>query len=391
MMANLDSLRELIAGNSLFNKFEASHLNSLFDLIKETRTVEDGVFLVNEGEEASELFIVEKGSFEVLKQNDSDGSLHRLAVLGPGMSIGEVALFDEGTRSASIRALGNSTVFVFLVEDLQALSEKAESVANQMKVNLANEMSQRLRSTNEVTVEALQASLDEARTRAEMGGFVTRILFGICIYLYALGAMQALSRYIPFNTLITAPVLVCFAIGLYLNLTTSRFPTSEYGFNTHNWRHAVREALLFSIPVLLPIILAKWLVIQYQPEFKGMPVFDFYESHNVSPATIMMAMLAYAVFAPIQEMISRSGVQSALEKYLTSKHKRSISILISTILFSSTHIHISLTLAVLVFPLGLFWGWLYSRNPTLIGVSVSHIFLGWFALFVVGFTLPAAG
>ena len=33
---------------------------------------------------------------------------------------------------------------------------------------------------------------------------------------------------------------------------------------------------------------------------------------------------------------------------------------------------------------GLFWGWLYARHGTLIGVSVSHILLGLWTVFVVG-------
>jgi len=44
-------------------------------------------------------------------------------------------------------------------------------------------------------------------------------------------------------------------------------------------------------------------------------------------------------------------------------------------------------LAVIVFPLGLFWEWLYDRNPTLIGVIVSHVALGLLGLFIVGFPI----
>ena len=40
---------------------------------------------------------------------------------------------------------------------------------------------------------------------------------------------------------------------------------------------------------------------------------------------------------------------------------------------------------MVVFVTGLFWGWLYSRQHSLVGVSVSHLLLGLTALEIVGF------
>jgi membrane protease YdiL (CAAX protease family) len=75
--------------------------------------------------------------------------------------------------------------------------------------------------------------------------------------------------------------------------------------------------------------------------------------------------------------------QSSFQKFLTGKHKTVIAIFLSTLLTFTFHF----ILAVLVFPLGLFWEWLYDRNPTLIGVIVSHVALGLFGLFIVGFPI----
>jgi hypothetical protein len=38
-------------------------------------------------------------------------------------------------------------------------------------------------------------------------------------------------------------------------------------------------------------------------------------------------------------------------------------------------------LGLIVFVPGLFWGWLYARHDTLIGVSLSHLIIGWTAIF----------
>ncbi|HGC5656427.1 hypothetical protein SFB48_01050 [Legionella pneumophila] len=48
------------------------------------------------------------------------------------------------------------------------------------------------------------------------------------------------------------------------------------------------------------------------------------------------------------------------------------------------HTHLGLTFASLTFIAGLFWGWLFHRQKSLLGVSVSHVILGVWSLFIVG-------
>jgi hypothetical protein len=104
-----------------------------------------------------------------------------------------------------------------------------------------------------------------------------------------------------------------------------------------------------------------------------------------SISVLILTSLAYAVFSPIQEFIARGGIQSAFQELLISKHKSLIAIVLANLMFSMTHLHISTVIAIVVFVPGLFWGWLYHRHKTLIGVCVSHIIVGLFAIRVVGF------
>lgn len=55
----------------------------------------------------------------------------------------------------------------------------------------------------------------------------------------------------------------------------------------------------------------------------------------------------------------------------------------ANIIFSAAHLYVSPGLAVMAFVAGLFWGWLYARQGTLVGVSVSHVLLGFWAFEVV--------
>ena len=57
----------------------------------------------------------------------------------------------------------------------------------------------------------------------------------------------------------------------------------------------------------------------------------------------------------------------------------------SNALFASAHVHLSLNFALVAFFAGLLWGGLFARQRQLVGVSVCHLLVGWFAFLVVGF------
>ncbi len=383
-------LKELFADNVLFKGFDDSHYEQLDHLVCESRAANAEEYLIHEGDSADEMFVIEEGHVEILvKEADSDRT-HAIATLGPGECLGEVALLDAGLRSASARVIDRVKVSVIKIADLELLADQQPSITTLMKLNLAERMARRMRTTNEGTVRSLQDMLEESEKRIEMGKFMSRVLIGTCLYTFALGAIKGFSHLVADTTFITVPILLAFAVGLFINIKTSIYPASDYGFNTRNWQSALKEALLFSIPVLVLAVLVKWVLTHTLPSMEGMDIFDFYRSKNTSLELTIVAFLAYALFAPVQEMIARSGMQSSFQMFLTGKHKTWVSIFLSTLLFSSTHLHVSFILAVLVFPLGLFWGWLYSRNPTLIGVVVSHILIGCFGLFIVGFPTKGA-
>jgi CRP-like cAMP-binding protein/membrane protease YdiL (CAAX protease family) len=382
---DITEIRELVAGNSLFNKFTDEQLDKLASIISETRTISAGDFLVLEGEQASEIFLIQSGELEVVKKEVGSDQHHVLAKLSAGMSVGEVSLLDAGPRSASVRALGEASALVIPIDELNKLSGEEQTLDVQMKINLAQEMGQRLRTTNEATVRTLREKLDEAEKRAEMGRFMGRVLIGTCLYMFTLGAMKSLSQYLPDTTMVTVPILLAFAASLAINIKTSIYPASAYGLTLIGWKPAVKEAILFSIPVLAIVVFVKWVLTLTLPSLEGADVLDFYRSKGATVEVMIISGIAYTIFAPIQEMIARSGMQSSFQMFLTGKHKTWLSIFLATLLFSSTHLHVSFVLALLVFPLGLFWGWMYSRQPNIIGVALSHVIIGLFGLFVVGF------
>ena len=93
----------------------------------------------------------------------------------------------------------------------------------------------------------------------------------------------------------------------------------------------------------------------------------------------------YALFVPVQELIARSGLQVPMEMLFEGDRRGLWANVMASLLFSATHLHLSPLLALLVFPFGLYWGWLFGRQRSLLGPCVSHVLIGGFAFGVVGF------
>ena len=382
-----DVIERLIAGSNLFRDIDPIALADLLQQTGNRLRLAAGEDLMTEGDPAEAIYFVERGAFEVRKRGGSKDETHRIARIEAGSVVGEIALLDAGRRSATVRATEESVVLALRIADMEQAVEQGLSPPTQMRLNLAREMARRLRGTNESTVRHLEDSLREVETRAEMGRFMSRVLIGTCLYMFALGLMEPLKVLVPDSAVISTVILLCFAAALFVNIRTSMFPLAAYGFTLLDWRPALREATLFSLPVLLLVVAVKWTLIQTLPSFADQPLFDFYRYSGLGTGATLAVVAAYSLFVPVQEMIARSGMQSSFMMFLRSRHKVALSIFMSTLLFSSTHLHTTFAFAVMVFPIGLFWGWLYSRHPTLVGVIYSHLLIGIWAMFIVSFPI----
>lgn len=377
-------LRELVKQNTLFSLMSDEQLQHLMGIITGMWHLDPGDYVVHEGDEADNIYIIRSGSYEVLKKEFDSDTVYPIAKLGPGMSIGEVALLDSGKRSASVRALQPGTLLVIPIEKLNALSQAEESVDIRMKMNLAYEMGRRLRDTNESSVRYLQERLSEAEKRVEMGKFLTRVLVGLALYMFTMGFTAALAKVID-TTWVTIPILAGFAFGVYRTVVTSPYPKANYGFTLANWQHNIVDSILWTIPMLAAIAFLKFLAVMFMPDTAGTTVFELSRNTGLTLTDILILSGAYAAFCPVQEMIARSGIQCSCQMFLTGKYRILQSIVLSNLLFSATHLHVGLSMALFVLPAGFFWGWLFSRQGSILGTSISHAIIGIYAFFIIGF------
>ena len=92
------SISNLLKRVQLFANLEPDELEQLAAISQE-KTVSGGETIITQNTTGKEMYIVAQGSAEVYIQGLSDA--RSLVVLGKGQVIGEMALIDQGYRSAS--------------------------------------------------------------------------------------------------------------------------------------------------------------------------------------------------------------------------------------------------------------------------------------------------
>jgi CRP-like cAMP-binding protein len=77
------------------------------------------------------------------------GRERRLASLGAGVAVGEMAFLDEGRRSADVVAERDSVLARLSIDELRRIDRVAPRVTATFSANLARNLSGRLRRANE--------------------------------------------------------------------------------------------------------------------------------------------------------------------------------------------------------------------------------------------------
>ncbi len=106
-LGNMDDI-ELLHRSDLFSAFDEATLQRLVASARPL-AYERNVVVFEEDDDADELFVVRSGRVAVGRRS-MDGRESLVALMEAGDLFGEMALFDQGTRSASARALEHSEV-----------------------------------------------------------------------------------------------------------------------------------------------------------------------------------------------------------------------------------------------------------------------------------------
>jgi CRP-like cAMP-binding protein len=106
-----------------------------------------GEVIVQQNTIGPEIYMVGDGSVEVFIKGLADEQV--LVLLGKGQVFGEMALLDQGYRSASVRASQEGcTCYVFEEEDFRVLCQSNRNIGFTVMRNLASDLAFKLRHRN---------------------------------------------------------------------------------------------------------------------------------------------------------------------------------------------------------------------------------------------------
>jgi len=151
------SIRTILATTEIFDNLSEAQLTLVAALCTPV-TYRRGHIVLNENEASDEMYVIGRGGVEVLVNPNAVGRDETgrqplepvvLSELRQGQVVGEVALVDQGVRSATIRVSRDDTLLLRLRRDqLMRLGETYPVLGFKLMRNLAAELATKIRNTD---------------------------------------------------------------------------------------------------------------------------------------------------------------------------------------------------------------------------------------------------
>jgi CRP-like cAMP-binding protein len=360
----------------LFRDFSDEELSALLPYIR-TTSHEKGDWIFTEGEEGQNIYIIQSGQVEVLKKETFSGEFQPVEVLTEGDWFGEMAHFEEKRRSASIRALTDVQTLVLFIED--PILQK--SFYSKISHLIAEEMSHRILKTDTTLVATLNEKLELTKARIQVSKTLIYTFVLIAIYFNMNQAIEtyAAAHMLDIEAIFFPLSILTFGVFSYLIMLSASYPLSFYGLTLRNWKKNVLYSTLITIPLLLLIVTAKWVVIQFYPPFQNEPLFDWSSAPTLNSLILFSSI--YIALVPVQELIVRGLFQSCFRNFFHGPHPLLSAIIASNLIFEVIHTTVNIWIALFTMLFGLFWGYMYEKQKSLVGPIISHILIGWLSFF----------
>jgi CRP/FNR family transcriptional regulator len=134
---------ELLGRVPVFSTLELDDLGRIAELAV-PRTFEPGQIVFREGDASDTCYVVRSGRARAVREHP-DGRTITLATFGPGDFFGELAMFEDERRSATVEAVQRTSVVAVLGPDMRRLMAEHPAIAIRLVVALGR----RLRETND--------------------------------------------------------------------------------------------------------------------------------------------------------------------------------------------------------------------------------------------------
>ena len=134
---------ELLGRVPVFSTLEQPDLEQIAELAV-PRSFAPGEVVFREGDASDTCYVVRSGHARAIRTH-GDGRTITLARFGPGDIFGELALFEDERRSATVEAIEPSSVVAVLGPDMRRLLAEHAEISSRLVIALGR----RLRETNE--------------------------------------------------------------------------------------------------------------------------------------------------------------------------------------------------------------------------------------------------
>ena len=150
----MSELTNFLKKADIFYQLTQTQLEMVANVCQE-RLYTMGEIILEEGASSKELYVIAQGEVEILVNpaiiagTEAPQDLATIAVLRRGQSFGEVALVDEGLRSATVRAAQKNTRLLILERDrMMMLCETYPQFGYRLMYNLAADLAMKIRNTD---------------------------------------------------------------------------------------------------------------------------------------------------------------------------------------------------------------------------------------------------
>jgi CRP/FNR family transcriptional regulator, cyclic AMP receptor protein len=136
----------MLQASQFFGDFPAAEIETLTRYVQASSVAPETV-IFREGDRGGFMCLVIAGSAEIFKQDNKYGSKH-IGKIGPGKTIGEMALVDGEQRSATCICPGPSTLVMLTREQFVCIIREHPALSVNILLKIVTLMSRRLRQTS---------------------------------------------------------------------------------------------------------------------------------------------------------------------------------------------------------------------------------------------------
>jgi hypothetical protein len=330
----------------------------------------DGDVLLEEGETSPALFFIERGTVEVLKEDEEQEHRFAIATLGAGDFFGEMSFVDDEPASATIRADGDVRIWRVRKRRLHDDEDLGRTVYYHLVSNVTHTISERLRATNTSLTQSLREKLEAEQLRNQFGHFFIMVImiFGVL----SVGTALLSGQMSPVEEVAGSWAYMLTFLGpvVYYFHQSRDIALSDFGLTLTNWPQQVSEGV--TAAALLTFVM---IPVKTQFYAGGDALFSFRTMQSYSTLLFWIFFVLYLPHSFLQEFMARGLIQGALHRFMAESPDW-VPVVVAAFLFGIGHVHYSYGFAGVTFVTSLLFGALYMRHRSLLGVTIMHYLAG---------------